>query len=66
MIDRPPSVAYLRRHWRTLVPHLIAAALRIALGVWEVRVLLSWAEGIPFLCSVLWAGPSLWHRLRRR
>ena len=66
MIDRPPSVEYLRQHWRTLVPYLIAATLYIALGVWEPRFLLSWAEGILFLFFVVWAAPALWRRVRRR
>ena len=66
MIDRPPSAEYLRQHWRTLVPYLIAAALYIALGVWEPRFLLSWAEGILFLFFVVWAVPALWRRIRRR
>jgi hypothetical protein len=66
VIDGPPSGEYVRRHWRTLIPYLIAAALYIGLGVWEPRFLLSWAEGILFLFFVVWAVPVVWRRIRRR
>ena len=59
MIDRPPSPAYLRRHLRSLLPYLIAASAYIALGVWEPRFLLSWAEGIAFVFIAVWALPAL-------
>lgn len=66
MIDRPPSGEYVRRHWRTLVPYLIAAVLYITLGLLEPKFLLSWSEGILFLLFVVWAVPALWRRIRRR
>ena len=65
MIDRPPTAAYLRRHLRSLLPYLIAASAYIALGAWEPRFLLSWAEGIAFVFVAVWALPALVQRLRR-
>ena len=65
MIDRPPGWAYVREHWRTLVPYLVAAAAYIALGLYEPKFLLSWAEGILFLFGAVWALPALWRKLRR-
>ena len=60
-----PAAAPLRRWLGTLVPYLIAAALYIALGVWQPRFLLSWSEGILFLLLVVWGIPELWRRYRR-
>ena len=65
MIDRPPSLAYLRRHLRSLLPYLIAASTYIVLGVWEPRFLLSWAEGVAFVFIAVWGLPALARRLRR-
>jgi hypothetical protein len=65
LIDKPPSLGYLRRHAGTLIPYLIAAVLYIGIGVWEPRFLLSWTEGIIFLMFVVWAVPALYRRLRR-
>jgi hypothetical protein len=48
-----------------LGPYLVAGALYVALGVWEPRVLLSWAEGIAFVMLVVWAIPALIGRWRR-
>ena len=50
---------------RGLVPYLIAGALYVALGVWDTRLLLSWAEGIAFLMLTVWAIPALVRRWRR-
>jgi hypothetical protein len=66
MIDRPPSLAYLRQHFPTLLPYLIAGAIYIGIGVLEPRFLLSWAEGIIFLFFAVWAVPALFRRLYRR
>ena len=65
MIDKPPSLAYLRRHFPTLLPYLISAVLYIGIGVLEPRFLLSWVEGILFLFFTVWAIPALYRRLRR-
>ena len=56
-----PSSARLRG----TVPYLVAAGLYIALGVWDPRFLLSWAEGIAFVFVVVWAIPALYRRRRR-
>jgi hypothetical protein len=48
-----------------LGPYLVAGALYVALGVWEPRVLLSWAEGIAFLMLVVWAIPASIRQWRR-
>ena len=65
MIDRRdqrfPSWAQLRG----LVPYLPAAGLYIVLGVWDPRVLLSWAEGIGFVFIVVWVIPALYRTTRR-
>ena len=66
MIDRPPSLRYLREHAATLLGYLIAASAYITLGVWEPRFLLSWAEGILFLMFALWAVPAAVQWMRRR
>ena len=50
---------------RGFVPYLIAGALYVALGVWDTRLLLSWAEGIAFLMLTVWAIPALVRRWRR-
>ena len=50
---------------RGLVPYLGAGALYVALGVWDTRLLLSWAEGIAFLMLTVWAIPALVRRWRR-
>jgi hypothetical protein len=47
------------------VPYLVAGALYVALGVWDTRLLLSWAEGIAFLMVTVWAIPALIRRWRR-
>jgi hypothetical protein len=65
VIDRPPDVPYIRRHIRTLIPYLLAAAAYIFLGVLDQRFLLSWAEGILFVFLAVWAVPWLWRRYRR-
>ena len=66
MIDLPPGLRYLREHAATLFRYLVASAAYIALGVWEPRFLLSWAEGILFLMVVLWAVPAAVQWMRRR
>lgn len=53
------------RWFGTLLPYLIAAALYIAIGVWQPRFLLSWSEGIVFVLLVVWGVPELWRRRRR-
>lgn len=50
---------------RALAPYAIAAAIYITVGVWEPRVLLSWAEGILFLLLAVWGIPAMWRRLFR-
>ena len=50
---------------RGLLPYLGAGALYVALGVWDTRLLLSWAEGIAFLMVTVWAIPALIRRWRR-
>ena len=66
MIDLPPGLRYLREHAATLFGYLVAASAYIALGVWEPRFLLSWAEGILFLMLVLWVVPAAVQWMRRR
>ena len=66
MIDLPPGLRYLREHAATLFGYLVASTTYIALGVWEPRFLLSWAEGILFLMVVLWAVPAAAQWMRRR
>jgi multisubunit Na+/H+ antiporter MnhG subunit len=66
MIDPPPSIRYLRMHAATLLGYLVAASAYIAVGVWEPRFLLSWAEGILFLMFALWVVPAVVQRIRRR
>lgn len=50
---------------RAVAPYLVAGAIYIALGAWEPRLLLSWAEGIAFVFAAVWAIPALYRRLRR-
>jgi hypothetical protein len=50
---------------RGIVPYLVAGVLYVALGVWDPRFLLSWAEGIGFLLLVVWAIPASVRRWRR-
>ena len=59
--ERHPGRARLRG----LRPYLFAGALYVALGVWDPRVLLSWAQGIAFLMLLVWAIPALIERWRR-
>ena len=65
MTDAPPERNPGRGRLGGLVPYLVAGALYVALGVWEPRVLLSWAEGIGFLMLTVWAIPTLIGRWRR-
>jgi hypothetical protein len=50
---------------RAVVPYALAGAAYTALGAWEPRFLLSWAEGILFVLLAVWAIPAAWRRLRR-
>ena len=52
MTDAPAERRPGRGRLAGLGPYLVAGALYVALGVWEPRVLLSWAEGIAFLNPV--------------
>ena len=73
MLDLTPEQKEARRQTYTwsqvviaILPYVIAGAMYIALGVWNPRFLLSWAEGIIFLLLVVWALPQLYRRWRRK
>lgn len=65
MTDAPAERRPGRGWLAGLGPYLVAGALYVALGVWEPRVLLSWAEGIAFLMLVVWAIPASIRQWRR-
>ena len=65
MTDAPAELRPGQGRFTGLGPYLVAGALYVALGVWEPRVLLSWAEGIAFVLLVVWAIPALIGRSRR-
>lgn len=60
----PPSANDPMRAARAVAPYIVAGAIYIALGVWDPRFLLSWAEGILFVFIAVWALPALYRRLR--
>jgi len=68
-MDRPPTESPLALgpdspNWRATVPYLLAGGAYVALGVWDPRVLLSWAEGIIFVSMAVWAIPAFIRRRR--